>query len=79
MPAYGYWWWTCRDDELGDYFAARGNKGQFIVVIPERDVVVVRHGRDFGDVEDWVGAIADIASPCSARAGQANAVMTSSA
>ncbi|MGI8941011.1 MAG: serine hydrolase domain-containing protein [Actinomycetota bacterium] len=60
-PAYGYWWWTYRDDELGDYFAARGNKGQFIVVIPERDVVVVRHGRDFGDVEDWVGAIADIA------------------
>ncbi len=33
-PAYGYWWWTYRDDELGDYFAARGNKGQFIVVIP---------------------------------------------
>ncbi len=60
-PGYGYWWWTYRDDELGDYFAARGNKGQFIVVIPERDVVVVRHGRDFGGVEDWVGAIADIA------------------
>lgn len=59
--AYGYWWWTYRDDELGDYFAARGNKGQFIVVIPERDLVVVRHGRDFGGVEDWVGAIADIA------------------
>jgi CubicO group peptidase (beta-lactamase class C family) len=60
-PAYGYWWWTYRDDELGDYFAARGNKGQFIVVIPERDLVVVRHGSDFGGVEDWVGAIADIA------------------
>jgi CubicO group peptidase (beta-lactamase class C family) len=60
-PAYGYWWWTYRDEELGDYYAARGNKGQFIVVIPDRDVVVVRHGRDFGDVEDWVGAIADIA------------------
>jgi CubicO group peptidase (beta-lactamase class C family) len=58
-PEYGYWWWTYRDDELGDYYAARGNKGQFIVVIPERDVVVVRHGRDFGGV-DWIGAIADI-------------------
>jgi hypothetical protein len=31
------------------------------VVIPERDVVVVRHGRDFGGVEDWIAAIADIA------------------
>lgn len=58
---YGYWWWTYNDDELGDYFVALGNKGQFIVVIPERDVVVVRHGRDFGGVDDWVGAIADIA------------------
>jgi CubicO group peptidase (beta-lactamase class C family) len=60
-PAYGYWWWTYRDEELGAYFAARGNKGQFIVVIPERDVVVVRHGRDFGGVDDWVGVIADMA------------------
>jgi CubicO group peptidase (beta-lactamase class C family) len=59
--AYGYWWWTYRDDELGDYFAARGNKGQYIVVIPERDLVVVRHGRDFGGVDNWVGVIADIA------------------
>jgi CubicO group peptidase (beta-lactamase class C family) len=58
--SYGYWWWTYRDEQLGDY-AARGNKGQFIVVIPERDLVVVRHGRDFGEVDDWVGAIADIA------------------
>lgn len=30
-------------------------------MIPERRLVVVRHGRDFGGVEDWVGAIADIA------------------
>jgi CubicO group peptidase (beta-lactamase class C family) len=60
-PEYGYWWWTYRDEELGDYFAALGNKGQYVVVIPERDVVVVRHGRDFGGVEGWVGVIADMA------------------
>jgi CubicO group peptidase (beta-lactamase class C family) len=59
--AYGYWWWTYRDDDLGDYFAGRGNKGQYIVVIPSRDLVVVRNGLDFGGVEDWVGVIADIA------------------
>src|ERR687895_2132086 len=45
-PVYGYWWWTYHDAELGDYFVALGNKGQYIVVIPARDVVVVRHGRD---------------------------------
>jgi CubicO group peptidase (beta-lactamase class C family) len=60
-PAYGYWWWTYRDGELGDYFAALGNKGQFIVVIPQRELVVVRNGRDFGPVRDWVEVIADIA------------------
>jgi CubicO group peptidase (beta-lactamase class C family) len=58
---YGYWWWTYRDAELGDYYAARGNKGQFIVVIPDRNIVVVRHGLDFGGVDDWVSVIADIA------------------
>ena len=60
-PQYGYWWWTYRDAELGDYFAGRGNKGQFLVIIPERDLVVVRHERDFGAVEDWVRVIAEIA------------------
>jgi CubicO group peptidase (beta-lactamase class C family) len=59
--AYGYWWWTYRDDELGDYFAALGNKGQFLVVVPERRLVIVRHGLDFGDVDGWVAVIADIA------------------
>lgn len=58
---YGYWWWTYHDAALGDYFAARGNKGQFIMIIPERHVVIVRNGRDFGDVDDWIGVIADIA------------------
>jgi CubicO group peptidase (beta-lactamase class C family) len=60
-PEYGYWWWTYRDAELGDYFAALGNKGQYVVVFPERDLVVVRHGRDFGGVNGWVDVIADIA------------------
>jgi Beta-lactamase len=57
---YGYWWWTYRDPGLGDYFAALGNKGQFIVVFPKKEVVVVRNGQDFGGVGDWVGTIADI-------------------
>jgi CubicO group peptidase (beta-lactamase class C family) len=60
-PPYGYWWWSFRDAELGDYFAARGNKGQYIVVIPDRRLVVVRHGLDFGGVDDWVEVIADMA------------------
>jgi CubicO group peptidase (beta-lactamase class C family) len=57
---YGYWWWTYHDDELGDYYAAWGNKGQYVVVIPERNAVIVRHGLDYGGVDDWVAVIADI-------------------
>ncbi|HBC14495.1 MAG TPA: serine hydrolase, partial [Erythrobacter sp.] len=29
-----------------DTFAAMGNRGQFVVVVPSRDVVIVRRGED---------------------------------
>jgi CubicO group peptidase (beta-lactamase class C family) len=44
---YGYFWWT--DRRKGEsYFSARGNRGQFVFVFPERDLVIARFGRDFG-------------------------------
>ncbi|WP_340589251.1 serine hydrolase [Erythrobacter alti] len=45
---YGAGWWTMRGMEgiPEDAFAARGNRGQYIVVIPSRDVVIVRRGED---------------------------------
>ena len=49
--AYGYFWWT--DKRKGEsFFSARGNKGQFVFVFPERDLVIARFGRDFG-YERW--------------------------
>jgi CubicO group peptidase (beta-lactamase class C family) len=45
---YGAGWWLMNNSEgvPPDTFAAQGNRGQYIVVVPSRDVVIVRRGED---------------------------------
>jgi len=45
---YGAGWWLLNNSEgiPRDTFMAAGNRGQYIVVIPSRDVVIVRRGED---------------------------------
>ena len=47
---FGYgatFWLVNRTDGIpGDTFAAFGNRGQFIVIVPSRDTVIVRRGED---------------------------------
>lgn len=48
---YGGQWWLVpddRDDVPGDAYATSGNRGQYVVVVPSHDVVIVRRGLDYG-------------------------------
>jgi CubicO group peptidase (beta-lactamase class C family) len=49
--AYGGHWWLVPDDRHDvprDAFATAGNRGQYVIVVPSRDVVIVRRGLDWG-------------------------------
>ena len=49
---YGAHWWLVPDDRKGevpaDAYSSAGNRGQYIIVAPSHDLVVVRRGLDFG-------------------------------
>ena len=48
---YGGQWWLVPDDRNDvpkDAYSTSGNRGQYVVVVPSHDVVIVRRGLDFG-------------------------------
>ncbi|MCX2742109.1 serine hydrolase domain-containing protein [Pontibacter anaerobius] len=49
---YGYQWWLVPDYKGQDIFYARGILGQYIIVIPEKGIILVRLGRQRGG---WTG------------------------
>ena len=53
---YGYQWW------LGhDHFSAVGFLGQYVMVFPEQDAIIVRMGKNYGDIS-WRSLGRDIAT-----------------
>lgn len=68
-PAEHYQWWWWVDVDRPGRFTARGNHGQFVYVDPATDVVVVRLGRSYGDV-DWPTLLRDIADRVAAVPAQ---------
>ena len=48
---YGGQWWLVpegRDDVSADAYSTAGNRGQYTVVVPSHDLVIVRRGLDYG-------------------------------
>jgi len=48
---YGGQWWLVPDgrgDVPGDAYSTAGNRGQYVVVVPSHDLVIVRRGLDYG-------------------------------
>lgn len=48
---YGGQWWLVPDDRTDvprDAYATAGNRGQYVIVVPSHDVVIVRRGLDWG-------------------------------
>jgi CubicO group peptidase (beta-lactamase class C family) len=45
---YQYFWWVDTPDGK-NHFSAQGNYGQYIYVVPEKDLVIVRLGKEEGE------------------------------
>lgn len=43
-PEYGYGWWLLQDYKGKDYFMMRGHLGQYVIVQPDDNVIIVRLG-----------------------------------
>jgi CubicO group peptidase (beta-lactamase class C family) len=66
LPGQGYykymWWGMTRPGNSYD-FTAYGNKGQFIYVSPNKNVVIVRNGIEYGiPTEEWLNLFYQFAS-----------------
>ena len=63
---YGWWIYPLQEGVVGSdnnhyHFFARGNHGQFIYIVPEEGLVIVRHGYDFGKI-NWIKLFESIAA-----------------
>lgn len=59
-PRYQYFWWVSPRRAGAPYFWAEGRFGEFVYVVPDLDLVMVRLGRGDGDV-DWRSFLAAMA------------------
>ena len=51
---YSYMWWGSEREDGSYDFAAKGDKGQYIYVAPDKRLVIVRNGVDYGiPAEEW--------------------------
>jgi len=49
---YGGQWWLVPDDRTDvpdNAYSTAGNRGQYVIVVPSHDIVIVRRGLDYGE------------------------------
>lgn len=60
---YQYMWWGMAREGTDYDFTAEGNKGQYIYVSPQNDLVIVRNGIEYGiPSEQWLNLFYEFAS-----------------
>jgi CubicO group peptidase (beta-lactamase class C family) len=50
-PEYGYGWWLIQDYKGKDFFMMRGHLGQYVIVQPDDNVIIVRLGHESRKVD----------------------------
>lgn len=60
---YGHMWWGFAGEGDSYDFSAEGDKGQFIYVSPQKNLVIVRNGLEYGiPTEEWLRLFHEFAS-----------------
>jgi CubicO group peptidase (beta-lactamase class C family) len=61
---YQYFWWVNTPEGESYHFSARGNYGQYIYVAPEKDLVIVRLGKEEGEqgYDYWIYLFKELAT-----------------
>lgn len=53
-PEYGYGWWLIQNHNNKDFFMMRGHLGQYVIVQPDDNVIIVRLGHHSAKEEEQV-------------------------
>lgn len=53
-PEYGYGWWLIQDYKGKDFFMMRGHLGQYVIVQPDDNMIIVRLGHDSLKVDEAI-------------------------
>jgi CubicO group peptidase (beta-lactamase class C family) len=61
---YQYFWWVDTPGSKKNHFSARGKYGQYIYVAPEKDLVIVRLGKEEGEqgYDYWISLFEELST-----------------